>query len=79
MMHLILSLSYHKIVALKQCCVRSPVMLIGETPQQNAINIRVTEIQRRDIIISVGTGVAVFDLDVEFSDPQRLSGTCSDL
>ena len=66
-------LSYHEVVTLKQCCVRSPVMLIGETPQQDTINIRVTEVQRRDVIVSVSASVAVFDLNVELSDPQRLA------
>ena len=51
--------TYHEVVALKECRVRSPVMLIRESPQQDTVNVWVAKVQRHDVIVGVGTFVLV--------------------
>ena len=70
---------YHEIVSLKQRSVGAPMMLVRKAPKQYAVNIRITEVQCHYVIICVSTRFAVFDFNIQFSDPQRNSSGRSDL
>ena len=68
-----------KIFPFKQSSVRFPVMLIGETPQQNNIDVWVAEVQRHDVIVTVGPLVLVCRRHVEFGDTETCAGRAYDV
>ena len=49
------------------------MVIVGEAPQEHSVDVGMREIQRYDVIIAVCSGFYVLQLDIQFSDPQRLT------
>ena len=61
--------THNKIVAFKKRSQGAPVMIIGESPEENPVDVRVSEVESRNVIITVCSQIDILQFDVQLSDP----------